>query len=120
MSDPKTPPSQPLATKGTPRIHRHGVSGLSARSKDQQQRFAHDIEWKVVGPMPTRLFIDELFPDPSDRESQLKVRGIDLSEISFASIPDSPGKEDEIYKPLVSMRRTICYQSNRVNFSVTA
>lgn len=90
--DLKTPPLRSPATEGIPRIHRHGVSGLSARSKDQQQRFVHDIECKVVGPMPTQFFIDEILPNPPNRELELKEYGIDLCEINFPSVPDSPGK----------------------------
>lgn len=78
------------------------------RSKDQQQRFAHDIEWKVVGPMPIHAFLDEFFPDPPNFEAEFDA-------IKFDSVPDSPGKEEEMYKGLVSMRRLICCPSNRVN-----
>jgi hypothetical protein len=120
MSDRKTPPPQPPPTTGgIPHIHRHSVDGLSARSKDQQQWFAHDIEWKVIGPMPTQMFLDKYFPDPPDSEIEFKRYGINAEEIKFTSVPDSPGKEEEMYKGLVSMKRSIHYLSNRTNFSVT-
>ena len=96
MSDPKT-------------IHRHGVDDLSVRSKEQLRRFAHDIERKVVGPMPTRtrMFLDEFFPNPLNLEMEFE-RGIDCSEINFASVPDSPDREEEMYEGLVSTKRSIC------------
>jgi hypothetical protein len=100
MSDPQTPPSQPpLPAKGAPPIHRHGISGLPARSKDQQQRFAHDIERKVLGPMPVKTFLNEFFPDPDS----LDLGDLD-NEINFASVPDSPSNEREMYKGLVSVK----------------
>ena len=113
MSDPKTPPSQPPPPTGTsPRFHRHSVDGLSARSKDQQQRFAHDIEWKVLGPMPTDAFLDEFFPNPPDLEVEFKELGIEPTEINFASVPDSPKNEEDMYKGLVSTKWSTYYSSN--------
>ena len=91
MSDPQIPP---LPANGTPHIHRHGIKGLSARSKDQQQRFARDIEWKVLGPMPVNAFLDEFFPNSPDSEMKLRELGIKSDEIDFASVPDSPSKRE--------------------------
>jgi len=62
--------------------------------------------------MPTQLFLDEFFPDSPALEAR-------FSEIKFASVPDLPDKEDEMYESLVSMTRSISHLiSNRVNFSV--
>ena len=120
MSGPKTPPLQPPPPAGgSPRIHRHGVDGLSARSKDQQRGFAHDIEWKVVGPMPTRTFLDEFLPKHLDLEVEFNQNRFDPNEIKFASVPDSPAKEEDMYAGLVSMELSISYPSNRTNPSVT-
>jgi len=110
MSDPNTTPIQPR--------HRHGVDGLSVRSKDQQLRYAHDIEWNVVGPIPVDEFLEEFFPNP-DLETESGLRGIDYNKIrseSFASVPDSPARE-EMYEPLVSVKLSICRLSNRTDFS---
>ena len=108
MSGPTTPP--PTGT--SPRYHRHSVDGLSARSKDQQQRFAHDIEWKVLGPMPTGLFLNEFFPGPPDPEVGFKEFGIDPTEINFASVPDSPKNEEDMYTGLVSTKSSTCSSPN--------
>ena len=101
MSDPRTPPIRsPPSAGGTPRIHRHGAHGLSARSKDQQQRFARDIEWKVLGPMPVDAFLEEFFPNPPDPEVEFLRLGIDSDEINFASVPNSPSNEEQMYDGL--------------------
>ena len=99
---------------------RSGVNGSSAHSKDQQQRFAHDFEWKVVGPMPTDEFLDDLFPNPPNAETGFSELRIDRDEISFNSIPDSPVRKEEMCEGLVSMKIKIkiCHPSNRTNFSV--
>ena len=120
MSGPEALPVKSPPT--TQRIHRHGVDGLSACSKDQQQRYAHDIQWNVIGPMPTHEFLDEFFPkspESPDLEAELKQHQIDYDKTWFASVPDMPAKEEDIYKGLVSVKLSICHLSNRTNFSVT-
>ena len=90
------------------------------RSKDQQRRFAHDIEWNVLGPMPTAMFLDKFFPvtpDTEDMETGFNLRGIKLDEISFNSVPDAPEREEDMYEGLVSMKQLICCPSNLTNFS---
>ena len=57
--------------------------------------------------MPTRMFLDEFFPNPLNLEMEFE-RGIDCSEINFASVPDSPDREEEMYEGLVSTGRSIC------------
>ena len=115
MSGPKTPPIESRPT--TPRIHRHGANGMPARSKDPQQRYAHDMEWNVVGPMPTDEFLDEFFPNSPDLEINSKTLGIDYDNICFVSVPDTPAKEEDMYEGLVSVKLSICHLSNRTNFS---
>ena len=121
MGSSETPPPRPPSpAKTTPRIHRHGVDGLSVRSKDQQQRFAYDIERNVLGPMPTAMFLDKFFPitpNMEDTETAFKVRGIKPDEIGFASVPDAPEREEEMYEGLVSMKQLICCPSNLANLS---
>ena len=118
MNDSENPPPRSPSPVGTtPRIHRHGVNGLSVRSKDQQQRFAYDIEWKIVGPMPTAMFLDKFFPNTPDPGIESEKLRIKLDEIKFASVPDSPNREEEMYEGLVSIKQLICCPSNRTNFS---
>lgn len=123
MSGPKTTPIRPRPA--TSRIHRHGVNGLSARSKDQQRQDARGIEWNVVGPMPTDQFLDEFFSSPPDLEMESKVLGIDYNEVwlrGFASVPDSPASEEEMYGGLVSVELSIChlsYSSHLTDFSAS-
>ena len=69
--------------------------------------------------MPTQEFLDEFFPNPPNPEIEFPLFGINSDEIDFASIPDSPSKEEDMYNGLVSMRQSICYLSNQPNPSVT-
>jgi len=85
----------------------HSVDGLFANSKDQQQRYAHEIEWKVVGPMPTDEFLDEFFPNPPDLETGFGELRVNRDEIRFASVPNSPVKKEEIYQGLVRVKLSI-------------
>ena len=117
MNSPEAPSVQPRPT--TPHIHQHGVAGLSNRSKDQQWQHAHDVEWKVVAPMPTDQFLDKFFPSPPDLEVESKTLGFDYDDICFASVPDSPAREEEMYKGLVRVKLSFCHPSNQTNFSVT-
>ena len=74
-----------------------------------QRRFAHDIEWKVLGPMPVEEFIDEFFPLPPnspDINTQLRNAGVDYNDIDFTSIPESPGKEEHMYPGIVSAKQS--------------
>ncbi|KAF9650769.1 hypothetical protein BDM02DRAFT_3259485 [Thelephora ganbajun] len=98
MSEPNTPPQPP--SQGTQRIYRYSVDGLSERSKDQQERFAHDIEWKVVGPMPTKTFLEEFLPLSCDPGTDSQEFQFNPNMIDFASVPDLPYREEEMYKDL--------------------
>jgi hypothetical protein len=93
---------------------------LSDRSRHQQERFAHGIEWKVVGPMPVDEFLDEFFPcsDPMDLDQGLRGEGIAHGKINFDSVPDSPNMENEMYAGLVSMEQPILSLFNLTNLSV--
>ena len=114
MATPTNNPGAPI----TPHTHRHRVDGSFACSKDQQRRYACDIEWAIVGPMPVDEFLNEFFPDPPDREVGFGHLGINYDEIRFASIPDTPVKEEDICEGLVSVKLSICNTSNWTNFSV--
>jgi len=83
-----------------------------------QQRYVQDIEWKVIGPMPTDEFLDEFLPNPPDLETGFKELKINYNEILFASIPNSPAKKEETHGGLVRVKLSICYPSNRTNSSV--
>jgi hypothetical protein len=69
--------------------------------------------------MPTREFVEQFFPIGFDLDVDYKEKGFDPARITFRRVPDSPGKEEEMYEGLVSMRRSICYPSNRTNSGVT-
>ena len=58
--------------------------------------------------MPVDEFLDEFFPNPPELD-------INCDEISFASIPDSPAREEEMYEGLVSAKSLvlICYLSDQ-------
>jgi hypothetical protein len=91
----------------TPRSYRRGIFDLSDRSRHQQERFAHDIEWKVVGPMPVDEFLDEFFPNSpnSTTEIELRAEGVECDDVTFDSVPDEPKREEEMYEGLVRMKR---------------
>ena len=78
----------------SPRIPRYNVDGLSDKASDQAQRFARDIEWKVVGPTPPDLFLKEFFPQ--------RTRTPQFGDVTFSGVPNKPSKESDIYFPLVS------------------
>ena len=68
--------------------------------------------------MPTREFLEQFFPIDHDLDVDYKEKGFDPAGVTFRRVPDLPGKEEEMYEGLVSMRRSICYLSNRTNSSV--
>lgn len=119
MSSLTVPPPHP-PPEGTPRTYRHGIAGLSDRSRDQQKRFAHDIEWKVVGPMPVEDFLNEFFPcsGSMDLDQEFEEEGIAYKDINFDSVPDSPDRENEMYAGLVSTKQLVVPLSNLTNLSV--
>ena len=108
-----TRPPAPTITPSSPRIHRHNVDGLSDIAKEQDQRFARDIEWKVVGPMPPELFLEQFLP--------YRTRIPQFDDVTFSNIPDKPRKESEIYTPLVrgafflSRFSSYCTQRDELN-----
>jgi len=79
-------------TQSSSRISRDNVDDLSDVANDQDQRFARDIEWKVVGPMPVDLFLKTFLPHRIPR----------IDGVTFSKVPDKPGKESAIYSPLVN------------------
>ena len=87
-------PQNPPITHSTPHIHQHNAGGLSGVADEQSLRFARDIQWKVVGPMPPDTFLDEFLPCSS------KVPR--FKSVTFSAVPDDPTKESTIYGPLVS------------------
>ena len=85
----------PPATPPTPRIHRHEVDSSSDTSSDKDVRFAREIEQKVVGPMPPRLFLETFLPR--------RTRVPKFGDVTFSGVPDEPDRESAIYSPLVSV-----------------
>jgi hypothetical protein len=67
--------------------------------------------------MPIELFVDEFFPR-RDLEVDFQEAGFKPEEVAFASVPDSPNRE-EMYAGLVSAKQRIYYLSNLTNFSAT-
>ncbi|KAF9650767.1 hypothetical protein BDM02DRAFT_3185083, partial [Thelephora ganbajun] len=92
MSDPNAPPRPPLSQGSSP-IYRYRAEP----SKDQQERFTYDIEQKVLGLMPTGEFLQEFFPLPCDLQTDFQEYRFNPDEVNFASIPDSPDSEEEMY-----------------------
>ena len=89
--------------------------------ENQQQRFTYHIQWKVLGPMPVKEFLDEFFPRPSDSsdvKTLLENAGVDYRGINFASVPDSPKVEEEMYEGLVSAKQSFPHLSDPTNLSV--
>lgn len=82
---PPAPPIIPI----TPRFHRHNIDGLSELAKDQHQRFAHDIEWTVVGPMLVDHFLE--------KSLLCRLRVPNLQDVTFSEVPNEPGNESAIY-----------------------
>ena len=92
-----TSPARPLAlpaTHSTPRIHQHNVNGLSDIASERNQRFARDIERKVVGPMPVNDFLTKFLGR--------RTRVPRFDEVTFSGVPEEPDKESAIYVPLAS------------------
>lgn len=71
----------------------------------ERRRFAHDIEWKVVGPMPVEEFLDEFSPISLGSEREPGDQGVEWDKINFESVPDSSDGEEEIYEGLMSTKR---------------
>ena len=106
---PRTPLTRP------PLAYRFGVS------EHQQRRLAHDIERKVLGPMPVDEFLDAFFPrsDSLDIRTQLENAGVDHNKIDFTSIPESPKGEEEMYDGLVSAKQPIASPTSSTDLSAT-
>ena len=68
--------------------------------------------------MPVNAFLDEFFPNPPNSGMGLGELETKFDEINFASVPDSPSNEGEMYKGLVSVKLWICYLSDRRFFLV--
>ena len=68
-----------------------------------RQQYTHDIERKVIGPMPTDELLDEFFPNTPDFETGFKELKIKYDKIRFASIPSSPVKKEGVYEGLVGV-----------------
>lgn len=60
--------------------------------------------------MPVDTFLEEFFPNPSDPEVEFLRLGIDSDEINFASVPNSPSNEEEMYD---GVKLWVCCLSNR-------
>ncbi|KAF9650773.1 hypothetical protein BDM02DRAFT_1251659 [Thelephora ganbajun] len=82
MSDPNTSPQPPLSQESPP-IYRYRAKPF----KDQQERFAYDIERKVLGPMPTEELLKEFFPLSCDLQIDFRKYRSNPHEIDFASVP---------------------------------
>ena len=95
-SDGQTSPVKPPTpvTQSKPRVHRHNVNGLSDTARDKYQRFARNIERKVVGPMPVDLFLEIFLP--------CRTRIPRFAGVMFSGVPDGPDKESAIYPSSVS------------------
>jgi hypothetical protein len=76
-----------------PHFHRHNVEDLFDVAADQDQRFARDIEWKVVGPMPVDVFLESFLSH--------RTRIPRFEDVTFSGIPDEPDRESVIYSSLV-------------------
>ena len=88
----------------TARVHRYVPD-----FKCPQERFAHDIEGAVVGPVRVKESLDKFSPLPrnsTDTWTQLENAGVKRSEIEFASVPNPPETE-EVCKGIVSARPLI-------------
>ena len=89
----------------TARVHRYVPDFL----KCPQERFAHDIEGAVVGPVPVKEFLDKFLPLPrnsTDTWTQLENADVKCTEIEFVSVPNPPETE-EVCKGIVSARPLI-------------
>ena len=93
-TSPERPPSPPIKPS-SPRVYRYNVDGLSDLAQEQNQCFARDIEWKVVGPMPVDLFLEKFLPHTTKDIPPFE-------DVKFSGVPDTPRKESAIYSPLVS------------------
>ena len=74
-------------TQITPSIHRHNVHNLSDIAHNQDQRFARDIESKIVGPMSMKLFLEIFLP--------CGTRIPLLNDAKFSKVPDRPDRESD-------------------------
>jgi hypothetical protein len=101
MADDTVSPAQPptlASIPSTPRILRHNAEGLSDVAEEQNRRFARDIEWKVVGLMPVTTFLNTFLPSGPLPQH--------IAKMTFSKVPSEPGKESDIYGPLV--RKEAC------------
>lgn len=94
--EPKSPvwPSALPTIPSSPRFYRRHVDRLSDLASQQNDRFALDIEWKVVGLMPPNLFLETFLP----RRTRVPL----FSDVTFSGVPCKPSRESEIYPPMVS------------------